>query len=466
MKWLDWYGTYEENNKPYYVPEAYTHPAKMAIGLCRRIFEFMEEKGMLHKGDVVVDPFNGIGTTLLLGTTLGYKCIGVELEEKFVQLTEANIEKHKAMFEATGRTMPIVIKGDSRQLSKLIQEQIQGIISSPPYADSVNSAKSGFDFTKAKLDYKGRMWHKDRVDYTKKKHDDFAYGKTKGQIGALKDGDISAVITSPAYADISTGAGGLNTKPATKDGQQTGRSAKASSQDTDQKYGKTDGQIARLKDKGIDAVISSPPYSEGLGHGGNPTKIDKKKGLDGFLTQYGKTEGQIGKLKDNKDIDAAITSPPFEDSIGSDDPKKRGGLYRDPKRANDKSMTGTYGKSEGQIGKEKAETYWEAMRQVYIECWKILREDGHIAIVIKDFYRKGQRVPLCDNTVRLLESIGFETVYRVRAWTLTETKHDDLFKGEVVNRKERKSFFRRNYETKFPDNRIDWEEVLIAKKVI
>jgi tRNA G10 N-methylase Trm11 len=371
----------------------------------------MEEKKMLSKGDVVVDPFGGIGTTLLIGATLGYKCIGNELEEKFVKLTEANIEKIRAMLLATNRTIPIIIQGDSRKLSEIIQENISGIITSSPY-------------------------------------------------GATQSGDVNAVITSPAYADISTGAGGLNTKPATKNGQQSGRSAKASSQDTDQKYGKTDGQIARLKDKGVDSIISSPPYADGIGH-----SQGKRAGDYGANTGYysdGNKEN-IGNKKEGS-IDSVITSPPFEDSIGSDDPKKRGGLFRDPKRANDKNLTGTYGKSEGQIGKEKAETYWEAMRLVYIECWKILKQDGYIAIVVKDFVRKRQIVPLCDNTAKLLESIGFKVEYRVRAWTLTDTVHDDLFLGEMKKRKERKSFFRRLSESK-GSPRIDYEQVIIAKKI-
>ncbi|MFA5349082.1 MAG: DNA methyltransferase, partial [Candidatus Paceibacterota bacterium] len=233
---------------------------------------------------------------------------------------------------------------------------------------------------------------------------------------------------------------------------------------------------------GIDAVITSPPFVNQSLEKKFKSEEEKQKFLEGQrISHPGRSDKtlsnmmdrwngityskkQIGKMKEG-DVHGVVTSPPFEDSIGSDDPKKRGGLYRDPKRAKDKNLTGTYGKSEGQLGKEKGETYWEAMKQVYIECWKILKKDGHMAIVVKDFYRKGQRVPLCDNTVRLLENIGFKTVYRIRAWTLTETIHDDLFKGETVNRKERKSFFRRNYESKFPNNRIDWEEILICKKI-
>lgn len=479
MRWLDWYGCYEESNRPWYVPEAFTHPAKMAIGLCRRIFEFMEERGAIKRGDWIVDPFGGIGTTPLIGTAKGYRCIAVELEEKFIRLTNANIGKQRRIFEATNSMMPIIIQGDSRKLSELIpmadsivtsspygttkgggakgiavrgyqkrgkekvekqivdrqytQEHfsdenisnlpdgsINAVIASPPYADQQlqGSAAIGWKYLKlakeGKIDEAVHLYRKEVMDRLPK-HDRWTDENIRKHIerAGVKGYDgVSAIVTSPAYSNISTGAGGLNTKPPKKAGQQTGRSSSAPSQKTDQKYGATEGQIARLKDKGVDA---------------------------------------------------AITSPPFEDSLGSDDPKKRGGLFRDPKRSGDKNLTGTYGKTAGQIGKDKGETYWQAMRQVYIECWKILKKDGWIAIVVKDYVRKKQRVPLCDNTVKLLENVGFVVEYRVRAWTLTETIHHDLFKGEIVNKKERKSFFRRLQEQK-GSPRIDWEEIIFARR--
>lgn len=45
----------------------------------------------------------------------------------------------------------------------------------------------------------------------------------------------------------------------------------------------------------------------------------------------------------------------------------------------------------------------------------------------------------------------------------------DPFGGEAVTRKERKSFFRRLYESKLPpdsDCRLDWEEVIFVRKPI
>jgi hypothetical protein len=93
----------------------------------------------------------------------------------------------------------------------------------------------------------------------------------------------------------------------------------------------------------VAGAVSSPPYSEGLGHGGRPSQLDVEKGLVsqkqasytkaaagvsshpyaearigqesgqeqcGRGDQYGATQGQLGAMK-NDGFDAAIASPPY-----------------------------------------------------------------------------------------------------------------------------------------------------------
>lgn len=55
-----WVGCYEESWKGYITDEAFAHPAKFARGLIERILSEMLARGMLAKGDVVVDPFGGV----------------------------------------------------------------------------------------------------------------------------------------------------------------------------------------------------------------------------------------------------------------------------------------------------------------------------------------------------------------------------------------------------------------------
>lgn len=79
--------------------------------------------------------------------------------------------------------------GDYNRKKKDSGGSVECIVLSPPYENSVNSTKSGIDFSKASLDYEGRKWHKERIESHKKKHDNYAYGQTDGQIGSLKGGE-------------------------------------------------------------------------------------------------------------------------------------------------------------------------------------------------------------------------------------------------------------------------------------
>lgn len=87
-----------------------------------------------------------------------------------------------------------------------------------------------------------------------------------------------------------------------------------------------------------------------------------------------------------------------------------------------------------------------------VACW-----------ILKDYVKKGQRVPFCDNWARLCEAVGFRVVQRVRCWLVKEENNPGLF-GTVTKRTERKSFFRRLHERKPGAVRIDWEEVLFVVK--
>ena len=107
------------------------------------------------------------------------------------------------------------------------------------------------------------------------------------------------------------------------------------------------------------------------------------------------------------------------------------------------------------------------MHQVYSSMFRALKHGGVAAIVVKDFVRNGRRMTLCDDTVLLLNHVGFVTIERIRAMLTREYEVPDLFEGTTTKRKDRKSFFRRVAESKMPADdprRIDWEEVIFVRK--
>ena len=400
-----WHGCYDKSLKGFITDQSFGHPAKYSLGLIERIFDHCLKQGYLKRGDTVGDCFGGVCIGGLVAAYRGLEWCGVELEPRFVKWCEDNIELHRSKFKALGVTPPRIIQGDSRRFHILMGEN-DAIVSSPPFAGTSGQGGGGIN-KNGYVPAEGRKWTGDKPDPVGARTYQGQGGQREpGNIETLKEGSVEAVVSSPPYAVISTGAGGLNTKPAKHEGQQSGRSAKAASQDTDQKYGTSDGQIARLK-------------------GG--------------------------------DVQAVVTSPPFEDRLQAQDPKyQAAGPGHGPRYSN-------YGDSEGQIGKEKAENYWEAMNVVYRQCFKAIRPGGVIVLVVKNYVKNRKVVPLCDDTMRLIEHIGFEPLERIHAMLTSETRHGDLFDGETVKTKSRKSFFRRLAERN-GSPAINFEEVLIARR--
>ena len=267
-------------------------------------------------------------------------------------------------------------------------------------------------------------------------------------------------------------------------------------------YGQSKGQLGAMKPGKVDMVVSSPPYAESLssekdgidwskthredGSIRDRTKEGayKKRGSGHDPLQYSKSKENLGNLKSG-DVDCVISSPPWENQEGSmqskkfKDPQKSaemvsdrnargitGGHYATPaarKRAMDKANQQHYGNSEGQLGQDKGDTFWQAAKTIVEQCHQILKPSGHAIWVVKSFVRKGKIVDFPGDWQRLCESVGFKTVCIHHAMLVKETSHKTLFGHTETKRKERKSFFRRLAESK-GSPRIDFEVVLCMNK--
>jgi len=78
-------------------------------------------------GDVVLDPFAGYGTTLVVAERLHRHAIGVELVPSQLKIIGARL---------TGRAQ--VVAGDARVLSSLVNGPIDFCVTSPPYMHAVD----------------------------------------------------------------------------------------------------------------------------------------------------------------------------------------------------------------------------------------------------------------------------------------------------------------------------------------
>ncbi|MHB1738603.1 MAG: TRM11 family SAM-dependent methyltransferase [Actinomycetes bacterium] len=112
-----------------YLPGCAAHPGKMLPALARRIVEAYS-----GTGDLVVDPMAGVGTTLVEAALIGRRCVGVELEARWVSLARANLDH---VLPPAARSLAEVRAGDARVLAGLLGDlagQVDLIVTSPPYA--------------------------------------------------------------------------------------------------------------------------------------------------------------------------------------------------------------------------------------------------------------------------------------------------------------------------------------------
>lgn len=248
-------------------------------------------------------------------------------------------------------------------------------------------------------------------------------------------------------------------------------------------------------------IVCSPPYGEGIGHGGGNRKIveEKKIGLykkypaenkenignlphgkfDKIITpppfgqaqsgggiakegyrgekhspqdvgKYSYTPENVGQEKGNISnlpyVDKVISSPPYQRTVspftgGAPMPEDQG------THIGCRNIRDGYTKDKNNIGNTQAKTYLEAMFLVYQQCFKVLKPDGLMILITKDFIKNYKRVHLGEDTLKLCQMAGFKYIH---------TYH---------RRIDNPSFWRNDYYKKHPEvEQIDCEDILVLKK--
>lgn len=404
-----WHGCYDDSWKGFIVDEAFAHPAKMARALVGRIFDYLFECGYISRGEVVVDPFGGIGTTAIIGASRGLRVICNELEPKFVALAKRNFELHRRVWESAGDPLPVILQGDSRKLRSVLAAA-DVLVSSPPFTESIGSGEAA---RKILADnYRTRETQSTSEEAIKRLETRFAtaYGQSPGQLGSMPPGSVAAVLSSPPYAECiesKNGPSGLHVGK-----ESMGRSLHAMN---DAGYGKTEGQLVAMPAGDVAAVVGSPPYAASMRSYNGDNSVTSQ-GLKRF-SEYGETDGNLGNMSDEIN-----------------------------------------GRNRG-----TGETFWTAARDIVAECFAILKPGGIAAWVVKGFVRNKKLVDFPHDWQRLCEACGFVLVEEIHASLVKESRNKDLFGGVKVDRTERKSFFRRLAEKK-GSPKIDFETVLVMRK--
>lgn len=108
------------------------HPATYAESDIERLICFFTKKG-----EKILDPFVGVGSTLIACHNTERNGIGVELVDKWVEIAKNRINKFTSQRKITGdviKTTQFVESGDARLILKsFINEEVDFIVTSPPY---------------------------------------------------------------------------------------------------------------------------------------------------------------------------------------------------------------------------------------------------------------------------------------------------------------------------------------------
>jgi DNA modification methylase len=103
------------------------HPAVFPISLPSHFIKLLT-----HKGELVLDPFVGIGTTLVAAQDLDRNAVGFDLKEDYVEIARKRLQQSRL----TQNSKQIAIGDEAHNIPKYLEnETVSLCITSPPYAN-------------------------------------------------------------------------------------------------------------------------------------------------------------------------------------------------------------------------------------------------------------------------------------------------------------------------------------------
>ena len=106
------------------------HPATFPISLAKKCISLFT-----HRGELVLDPFSGSGTTLLAAQDLDRNAIGFDLKADYINLADGRLR------QSTGNvnTKQITCWDDARRIAEYLNSSsVSLVVTSPPYANLLN----------------------------------------------------------------------------------------------------------------------------------------------------------------------------------------------------------------------------------------------------------------------------------------------------------------------------------------
>ena len=169
---------------------AFQHPAPFLTKDIEKLISMFTKKGM-----VVLDPFNGVGTTLVASHNLGRKGIGIDLSNKYCHLAEKRLQELNIDSDQK------IVCGDSLMEIAKIESEIDYCVTSPPYHNILKNNGHGLRAEKSGRRSGSRIG----VEYYSEDINDLGNQKTYKNFLNLFGDIMSAVyqkLNSKKYATI------------------------------------------------------------------------------------------------------------------------------------------------------------------------------------------------------------------------------------------------------------------------
>lgn len=111
---------------------AYSHPAPFMVKDIEKLISLFTKKNM-----IVLDPFVGSGTTIIAANNIGRSCIGIDLNPEYRELY-LNRSKGFCILQSSQ-----YIVGDSNIVLDNLDEDVDYIVTSPPYHNILRNKSKG-----------------------------------------------------------------------------------------------------------------------------------------------------------------------------------------------------------------------------------------------------------------------------------------------------------------------------------
>ncbi|MHA2294377.1 MAG: DNA methyltransferase [Candidatus Hodarchaeales archaeon] len=149
-EWLQFTKSWFIHNPPPRSKKEILHPAKFPEGMVKEFILFFTKKG-----EMVLDPFLGTGSTLVVCKEQERKGIGIELVDKWAEIAKKRINQGD---ESTGMEQ-VVIQGNARKIKEIWEEkqlhELDFVITSPPYWNMLEKSRGGVKSTHKERKEKG-----------------------------------------------------------------------------------------------------------------------------------------------------------------------------------------------------------------------------------------------------------------------------------------------------------------------